>query len=221
MDNLKVMVVDDHPIVCAGLSSVINAQPDMKVVAECNNGKQAIDGTTKSEPDVVVLDVAMPELNGVETMRILKKNKPGMKLLAISFHETQGYVKAIMDAGASGYVLKKAPVSEILHAIRCVGDGQMYLDPSLISSVIGGILRRPKNQILSQTKDLSERETEVLRQLASGYGMKEVANNMKLSIKTVDTYKRRSFEKLGLRSRVELLKFALINGWFYEEHSQG
>jgi DNA-binding NarL/FixJ family response regulator len=192
----------------------------MKVVAECNNGRDAIENAVKKEPDVVVMDVAMPELNGVETMKIMRKNKPGTKLLAISFHETHGFVKAIMDAGASGYVLKRAPVNEILHAIRCVSEGQMYLDPALISSVIGGILRRPKNQILSQTKDLSERETEVLRQLASGYGMKEVANNMKLSIKTVDTYKRRSFEKLGLRSRVELLKFALINGWFYNEDGQ-
>jgi two-component system, NarL family, response regulator NreC len=216
MSPIRVVIVDDQPIVCAGLAQLVSRQNDMKVAGEVLDGHQAIENTGRFAPDVMIMNMSMPGMNGIESTKEIKNSHPEIQILAISFHESQGYVKSVIDAGATGYLLKRASLDEILNAIRSVAEGRLYLDPSLVDNVVNGFLKKPKNGHFNPTKELSDREAQVLKLLAAGYGMKEVAYNMKVSIKTVDTYKRRSFEKLGLHTRVELLKYALAQGWLIE-----
>lgn len=217
MRQTKVIIVDDQPIVCAGLSYLVNRQSDMKVAGGYHDLSLALENTPKLAPDLMILNISLPGTNGVDATKSVKSLHPEMQVLAISNQESQSYVKTIIDAGATGYILKKAALDEILIAIRSVAGGNLYLDSSLVNNVVNGFLKKPRSQDLSSNKELSERETQVLKLMASGYGMKEVAYSMKVSIKTVDTYKRRSFEKLGLHTRVQLLKFALAQGWLFDE----
>lgn len=221
MSPIKVFIVDDQPIVCAGLSQLVSRQNDMKVAGEFLDGHQAIESTDRSAPDVMIVNMSMPGINGIESTKEIKNSHPEIQVLAVSFHESQGYVRAVIDAGATGYLLKRAPLDEFLNAIRSVAEGRLYLDPSLVNNVVSGFLKKPMNGHFNPTKELSEREAQVLKLLAAGYGMKEVAYNMKVSIKTVDTYKRRSFDKLGLHTRVGLLKYALSEGWLIENEVCG
>lgn len=216
MSSIKVAIVDNQPIVCAGLSQLVNGQHDMKVAGEFYDCHQAIENTNRSTPDVMIMNISMPGVNGIETTKEIKNNHPEVQVLAISYHESQGYVKSVIDAGATGYLLRNASLEEFLNAIRIVAKGRLYLDPSLVNNVVNGFLKKSENSLFNATKDLSERESQVLKLLASGYGMKVVAYKMNVSIKTVDTYKRRSFEKLGLHTRVDLMRYALAQGWLIE-----
>lgn len=217
MSSLNVLIVDDHAVVRTGLKQLIDSQSDMKVIGEACDGRQAVAKAEETRPDVVVMDVSMPDMNGAEATRVIKQRSTASRVLAITFHEEQGYLKLLMEAGASGYVLKRTATEELVRAIRCVADGDMYVDPSLVSKVMGGFMRKPKNQVVMQSRELSDREVSVVKLIATGYSNKEIANSLKLSVKTVETYKTRSLEKLGIRSRVELVRYALMQGWLQNE----
>jgi two-component system, NarL family, response regulator NreC len=214
MTHLRVFLADDHPVVREGLKTLINANPEMEVVGEAADGAAAVSGVAELDPDVVVMDVSMPGINGAKATAMLKDSKPNRKVLALTLHEERSYIRLLLDAGASGYVLKRSAADELIHAIKAVAEGRVYLDPSLAGGVLETLRGKP-NVVVSNKAgaELSDREAEVLRLIALGYSNKEIAAKLELSVKTVETYKKRSVEKLGLRSRVDIVRYAAEQGW--------
>lgn len=211
MDNIRVLLADDHAVVREGLKALISAEPGMELVGEASDGRVALELTAELDPDVVVVDVSMPELNGAEVTAQLRAARPDRKVLALTVHEDRGYMRQLLRAGAAGYVLKRAAPSELVQAIRAVADGGTYLDPAFADgsseSAADGATREGNGA------ELSDRETEVVRFIALGYSNKEIAARLKLSVKTVETYKTRSMEKLGVRTRVDIVQYAAKRGW--------
>jgi two-component system response regulator NreC len=213
MNKLRVFLADDHAVVREGLKSLVNAQPDMHVIGEAANGRAALKESSELLPDVVVMDVSMPELNGIDATGRLTQQCPQVKVLVLTMHEDKGYLRQLLKAGACGYVLKRAVAAELIHAIRTVAAGGVYLDPALTSKVIGSYIRRRSVEDELRKTDLSERETEVLQLVAWGYSNKEMAHKLDISIRTVETYKTRLMEKLELHSRTDIVRYALHQGW--------
>jgi DNA-binding NarL/FixJ family response regulator len=215
MKHLKIFLADDHVVVREGLKALINAQPDMIVIGEAGDGQTAWQRAQDSQPDVVIMDITMPMLNGVQATAQLKRARPLIKILALSVHEDTSYLRQLLTAGASGYILKHAAADDLIRAIRMVATGGVYLDPALAGHVVAGYVRVPTAASALQGTDLSERETEVVKRIAQGYSNKEIATQLTLSVKTVETYRARAMEKLGLDSRAALVRYALEHGWLY------
>jgi DNA-binding NarL/FixJ family response regulator len=212
---IRVMLADDHPVVRGGLKQLIDSQSDMCVVGEAADGEDAWQLATSLGPDVLVVDLSMPVVDGVEATRRVKRDRPSVQVLALSVHEERVYLTQLLRAGASGYVLKRTAAEELLRAIRTVAKGETYIDPALAGTVVEGYL---DSQLSHQphSASLSEREREVLIRIATGFSNKEIAAELALSVKTVETYKGRVAEKLGLRTRVQIVKFAAEQGWLAE-----
>ena len=215
MTKLRVFLADDHAVVREGLKSLVNAQPNMEVNGEAADGRTACQMVQELQPDVVVMDVSMPEMNGARATVQIKQECPNVKVLALTVHEDKGYLRQLLEAGASGYVLKRAAAEELIHAIRTVAAGGIYLDPALAGTLVSNFVRKPGKEA-AEKGDLSEREEEVVRLLARGYSNKEIASQLTLSVKTVETYKARSLEKLGLHSRADLVRYAVQRGWLQD-----
>jgi DNA-binding NarL/FixJ family response regulator len=213
MDKLRVFLADDHAVVREGLKALINAQAGMVVVGEAADGLTACEQVLKLDPDVVVMDVSMPGLTGSQATERLRAECPRVKVLALTVHEAKGYIRQLLAAGAAGYVLKRAAAEELIQAIRAVAAGGMYLDPTMAGKVFGGFVRRTPPQADTPGGMLSEREDEVARLTAAGHSNKEVAAQLDLSVKTVETYRARAMEKLGLQSRADLVHYAVQQGW--------
>lgn len=216
MKKFRIFLADDHAVFREGLTMLINLQPDMKVVGEAGNGQEVIEKVKHLQPDMVIMDVSMPVLDGALATERLKHLCPTIKILALTVYEDVGHVRRLLKAGASGYLLKRVAADELTHAIRKVGTGGMYLDPNVADKVIGGYLRKSPSSASSDSGNLSERETEVLRLIAWGYSHKEIAAQLCLSVKTVETYKARLMGKLDLRSRVDLVHYAVQQGWLQD-----
>jgi DNA-binding NarL/FixJ family response regulator len=209
---LRIVLADDHAVVREGLKSLVNSQPDMRVVGEAADGEAAVDAVRSLLPDVVVLDVSMPRINGVEAASRIRTQAPSVRVLPLTVHEEREYVTQLLRAGAAGYVLKRAAPEELVHAIRVVASGGIYLDPSLAGTIVSGYLDGVGDSpVLGQM--LSTRERQVLVRIARGFSNKEIAAALTLSVKTVETYKIRMSEKLGLRSRVDIVRYATAQGW--------
>jgi DNA-binding NarL/FixJ family response regulator len=215
MADVRVFLADDHPVVREGLKTLINAQPGMSVVGEAADGLVACQEIPPLCPDVVVMDVSMPGLTGSQATARLQQECPTARVLALTVHEDKGYIRQLLTAGAAGYVLKRAAPEELIHAIRVVAAGGVYLDPSMAGKVVGGFVGQPANGS-TPVGELSERETEVAQQTAAGYSNKEIAARLELSIKTVETYRARAMEKLGLQSRSALVRYAVQQGWLQD-----
>jgi len=215
-EPLRVFLADDHFVVREGLKAVINAHPGMTVIGEAADGLTACEAVGRLRPDVVVMDVSMPGLTGSQATERLRAECPEVKVLALTVHEDKGYIRQLLAAGAAGYMLKRAAAEELIHAIRVVATGGVYLDPALAGKVVGGFVRRGAVAAGAQEEELSDREAEVARLTASGYSNKEVAARIGLSIKTVETYRARAMEKLGLRSRNDLVRYAVQRGWLQD-----
>jgi DNA-binding NarL/FixJ family response regulator len=216
MTKLRIFLADDHAVVREGLKSLINAQPDMEVIGEAGDGRDACERAEHTRPDVVVLDVSMPGMSGAQAAARLRQGCPEVRVLALTVHEDKGYLRQLLGAGAAGYVLKRAAAEELIRAIRAVAAGGVYLDPALAGKVVGGFVRQPPGKGAPEAGDLSERETDVVRLVAAGHSNKEIAGRLELSVKTVETYKARSLEKLGLRNRADLVRYALRQGWLQD-----
>jgi two-component system, NarL family, response regulator NreC len=212
MSKLHILLADDHAVVREGLKRLIDTEPDMKVIAAASDGAEALEKAVRLCPDVAVIDVSMPKLNGADATRRLRKECPSTKVLALTVHEDTSYLRALLDAGASGYVLKRAAADELINAIRAVAIGGVYVDPRVAGKLVNPFAL-PKTPLVNNVTNLSERELSVLRYIAQGYTNKEIANQLGLSVKTVETYKARSMEKLGLRSRVDIVRTATDHGW--------
>ena len=208
---LKVYLADDHAVVREGLKKLVNDDPRMTVVGEASNGKECCDDALRLQPDVVVMDISMPVLNGIEATRVLKSTCPSIKVLVLSLHEDLNYLKEIMKAGASGFVLKLAASNELIHAINTVAANGKYIDPVLGAKMIAQTSNyEPAGE---WTATLSAREVEVVRLIAKGFTNKEISIKMHLSIKSVETYKARAITKMGFRGRADFVRYALEKGW--------
>jgi DNA-binding NarL/FixJ family response regulator len=213
MSKLRIILADDHKIIREGLRMLVNSQADMEVVGEADNGRIAITLTHELQPDVVVMDVSMPELNGLKATEKLKELFPSIKILTLTRHMDEGYLKQLLEAGASGYVLKQSASEELVRAIHAVVDGQTYLDPAMMEQFVGNVIGRRAARGSPAKGDLSPREEEVLRLIAWGYLSKEVAARLQISIKTVEAHKTNGMQKLGMKSRIDLVHYALLQGW--------
>lgn len=209
----RVLMVDDHPVVLAGLNALVEADPDFEVVGKARDGRTALRLAKQLLPDVVVLDISMPEMNGIEVATALLAERPDCRVLVLTVHEDRAYLRQLVEAGVSGYLLKRSASEELIRALHAVVAGGMYLDPAIAGKVVGRPARGPLLSQLGQAAELSERETDVLRLVAGGHSNKEISARLNISVKTVETYKARAMEKLGYRSRVELVRYAADQGW--------
>jgi two-component system response regulator NreC len=209
-------VVDDHPVVRAGLRTLLSAQDDIEVVGEARDGQTAIERSIELEPDIVVMDITMKGLGGLEATQEIKKRLPKTKILVLTMHENEEYLRQMLDAGATGYVLKQAVDTELVVAIRAVQRGEVFLYSSFARVLLGDVARsHTPDQVPSEPDSyerLSQREREVLRLVALGHTNQEVADQLYLSVKTVETYRARVMDKLNLRSRSALVRYALQRG---------
>lgn len=212
MCQLQILLADDHAIVRAGLKALIESQPDMSVVGEARDGAEVVALADDCRPDVIVMDLSMPRLSGLEATGILRQRCPQSHILILSVHEDATYLRRVLEAGARGYVLKHAAAESLISAIRQVASGEVYLDPALSPLLVTTVVGGPAGQLDGGTA-MSERETIVLRLIAQGYSNKEIAAQLDLSVKTIETYKARAMEKLGIGSRVEIVRYAASKGW--------
>ncbi len=205
---IRILLADDHPIVRQGLKLIISAHSDLEVVGEAGNGREAVDMAGKLHPDMVLIDVAMPELNGIEATRRLVSANGRLKVLVLSMHKEAVYVREILKAGARGYILKGAIDTELLNAIRSVAKGDGYISPA----VSGALLNDYRKDVTDPVDLLSGREREVLQLIAEGKTNKEIATKLNLSVYTVDSHRGKIMEKLNLHSTGELVRFAIKHG---------
>jgi DNA-binding NarL/FixJ family response regulator len=209
--KLRILLADDHAVVREGLRALLNADSRFDIVGDASDGLTALAAVERLNPDVVVLDVSMPGMNGVQVARRLKQQHPEVKTIALTVHEEGGYLRSLMDAGASGYVLKRSASSELLRAIETVAEGGVHLDSAIAGQLVNRLGQRRAATL--PTAALSEREQEVMRYVAHGYSNKEIATKLDVSVKTIETYRYRASEKLGLSSRAELVRYAIGQGW--------
>jgi DNA-binding NarL/FixJ family response regulator len=213
MTKLRVLLAEDHKVMREGLRMLVNAQGNMEVVGEADNGQTAISLSQRLLPDVVVMDVSMPELNGLKATEALKKLCPEIKILILTRHAEGAYVQQLLRSGASGYVLKQSASDELVRAIRGVVDGHIYLDPGVTEGALSTVLGKPVVPGSPAGKSLSKREEEVLRLIAWGLLSKEIADRLQISIKTVETHKANAMRKMEMRSRIDVVRYAVLQGW--------
>jgi two-component system, NarL family, response regulator NreC len=211
--KLRLLLVEDHEIVRQGVRGMVDAQPDMEVIGETSNGRDALRLAKELQPDIVVMDISMPDMNGLHATEKLKQSLPELKIIALTRHTDLGFLQKILSAGASGYVLKQSASVELLRAIRSVATGGHHLDAAIAGKVMNGFTRSRTNPGTPALPAISERESEVLRLVALGYSNKEMAARLQISIKTVEVHKANAMRKLDMRSRIDIVRYAVVQGW--------
>ena len=213
MERTRVVVVDDHAMMRAGLRMLINSQSDMEVVGEADDGRGAIEQAMALRPDVLLLDLSMPGLGGIVAVERVRKESAKTKILILTMHEDPEYLRQALEAGASGYLVKRAADTELLAAIRAVRRGEGYIYSSLTGALLSMAFEKgKKREETDRHADLSKREIEVLRLLALGHTNQQIADRLFLSVKTIETYRARITEKLQLPTRAELVRYAIQHG---------
>ena len=210
--HIKIMVVDEHKILREGLSTLIEKQSNMEVVGEATNGKEALDLVDKLSPNLILMDVTMPNLNGIEATRKIKSKKPDIEIIALSLHSDRRYVLGMIDAGASGYLLKECAFEELVRAINTVMNRKKYLSPGISDILIEEYVKKDTQDKTSIYAKLTPREREILQLIAEGKNTKEIARHLFISIKTVETHRRHTKKKLKVQSVAELTKIAIREG---------
>jgi len=211
MSKIRILLADDHAIVREGVRSLLEAQADMEVVGEASHGEQALDLARALQPDIVVMDIGMPGMNGLEATRALKAAQPQTHVLVLTMHEGEEYFFRILAAGASGYLLKGAGSAELLSAIRAVQQGGVYLYPTMAKKLMSDYLKGHESG-MGGDDPLTQREREVLKLIAAGKTNREIAEDLVLSVNTVQTHRLHLMEKLNLHNRTELIKYAIRRG---------
>ncbi len=209
MDKIKVLIADDHALVREGIRRILESAEDMEVVGEAADGLEAIKKVQQLAPEVVLMDIAMPGLGGLEATTEIHKISPESKVLILTQYDNKEYLRRFFKAGASGYILKKAAGTDLLSAIRAVHRGGTFLDPSLANIVLEDYLKQPEE---AEYEKLSDREKEVLKLIAEGYTSKQIADLLTISVKTVMAHRTNIMEKLGIRNRSELIRYAISKG---------
>jgi len=224
MDRIRIMLVDDHEVVRAGLRSYLEAQPGLEVIAEAGDGLQALELTQVSQPDVIVMDITMPRMDGLEATRLLQASSPGFKVLALTVHEGKQYFFEMLAAGASGYITKQAGAEELVAAIRAVAAGEVYLQPALARWLLEDYQRLAARLNEEHTPGysgkeaavglevLTAREVQVLELVAEGYSASEIGKKLEISPKTVSRHREHMMKKLNMHTRVDLTRFAIRAG---------
>lgn len=213
MEKLRILLAEDHETVRAGVRMLIEAQPDMTVVGEAGNGDIAIKMAGELIPDIIVMDISMPGLNGLKATKKVKQINPQIKILTLTRHTDDGYLQQLLAAGANGYVLKQSAPAELINAIRAVGAGKNYLDPTMTERVMGGYVRQATALSNASKVQISARESEVVRLIAWGHSNKEIAAQLEISVKTVEAHKSNAMRKLGIASRIDIVRYAILQGW--------
>jgi DNA-binding NarL/FixJ family response regulator len=212
MPETRILLADDHAVLRSGLRLLLEAQPDLKVVGEAGDGREALALAQALQPDLILLDLTMPGLGGMEALPLLRQAAAAARILILTMHDDEGYLRQALRGGAAGYVLKKAADSELLSAVRAVIRGEVYVHPALTRALLEDLLPAAAALANDPWDALTEREQEVLTLVALGHTAAEIADRLSLSPKTVETYRARGLEKLGLRSRAALVQFALAHG---------
>ena len=214
MDKIRIVLADDHAILREGIRALLEDQPDMTVVGEAADGRTAVEFAREHKPDVIVMDIGMPLLNGLEATRQIKRDYPDVNVLVLTMHDNEEYVSQLLGAGASGYVLKRAASAELVTAIRAVAQGQSYLSPAVTKLLIEGYIgRKPAESAVIDTFDtLTAREREVLQLVAEGHTNSQIAKLLNISLKTVKAHRSNLMQKLGMHDRGELIKMAIQRG---------
>jgi two-component system response regulator NreC len=213
LDKIRVLLADDHTILRAGLKMMLNAQPDIETIGEASDGKQAISEAERLSPDVIIMDITMPECNGIEATRQIKRLLPDVRVLILTMHENEEYLFQTLRAGAAGYMLKEAADTDLISAIRVVSGGRFYLSPSAQSMLVSDYLQRVHTgEERDSYSALTEREREILKLVAEGYTNSQIGERLFISPKTVDTHRTHIMDKLNLHSRAELVKYAMRRG---------
>lgn len=207
-----VMIVDDHQIVRDGLKAILHNEEGIGVIAEADNGRSALRLVKELNPEIVIMDIAMPDMNGLEATRRISTEFPDVKVLILSMHQDKRMVIEVLNAGARGYLLKECASDELLRAIRTLLQGETYLSPKISSIVVKDLVKQQKGESSSEIDSLSSREREVLQLLAEGKSMKEIAFTLDVSIKTVEAFRKRLMDKLKVNSIAELTKIAIREG---------
>jgi DNA-binding NarL/FixJ family response regulator len=214
MAKARVLLVEDHVVLRQGIKALFADEPDVEVVGEAGDGRTALQCVSELRPDVVLMDISMPGLNGIEATRQIRQDYPEIRVVVLSMHSNEEYVFQVLRAGASGYVLKQSDSSEVLTAIRAALAGGSFLSPPISRAVIDDYVRRAEARGQGQDLDLlTPREREVLQLLAEGLSNREIAQKLNISIKTVETHRGNMMSKLGVEGKTELVKYALRKGW--------
>lgn len=212
---IRVLIADDHTLVRQGIRMLLETQPDLHVVGEASDGAQVVQLAVELHPDVVLMDIAMPNMDGLEATREIKRLLPNAQILALTMHEGDDYFFKIISAGAAGYVLKRAAANDLLSAVRAVAQGEVVLNPTLVKKLVedyAGRARTEEREMRAGNLNLTQREQEVLTLIAEGYANREIADKLGVSLSTVQTHYAHLIEKLNLRNRTALVKYALRHG---------
>lgn len=212
MSAIRVLLADDHETVRDGLKLLLQSQGDIEVVAEVSDGVAAVERAQALRPQVMVLDLSMPAMNGLAVTRRLRETAPDVAIVALTRHDDEAYVKELLGAGASAYILKQSSFSELLRAVRAAAAGNRYLDAALANRTRAAYVR----QRLPSRPVVTEREMHVLRLMALGHSNKEIADQLGISVKTVEVHKANAMRKLGLRGRIDVVRYAILNGWLHD-----
>lgn len=212
---VKVFIAEDHGVVREALKRFINSQPDFEVVGEASGGLEVAGKVQESKPDVIIMDLSLPGMDGIKCTASLLKSNPETKVIALTAHEEMSFIRECLAAGAKGYVLKRSMAEELRLALNVVSRGGTYLDP-LVSAKLQQMLSQAPDSSSSASK-LSEREVQVVTLIARGLSAKEISKQLAIGVKTVETYKARASEKLGIRTRAELVRHACEYGWLKDE----
>lgn len=213
MTKIRVLVCDDHAILRDGIKLLLNSQPDMEVVGEAIDGREAVEQARALQPDMILMDIAMPGLNGLEATKQIRRDVPDARVLVLTMYENDEYVSRMLEAGVLGYVLKKAAGTELVHAIRSIHQGEAFLYPSITKRVVEDYLRRVETgQERDSFSGLTDREREVLQLVAEGHANREIAEILSISVRTAQNHRAHIMEKLGIHDRGELIKYAIQKG---------
>ena len=214
--KIRVLLAEDHETVRQGLRLLIDSQPDMEVVGEAGDGRAAVQRARALQPSVIVIDISMPEMNGLVATRRIMEAEPAPAVVALTRYGDEAYVQELLAAGASAYVLKQSPSAELLKAIRAAAAGDEYLDSMLAARVAGAYLRKHSKHT-RERPSITDREAEVLRLMAWGYSNKEIAAQLDVSVKTVEVHRANAMRKLDLRGRIDIVRYAVLQGWLQDQ----
>ena len=210
--KIKILLADDHKIMRAGLRSILEKQPDMEILGEAQNGLVALQLAKKLRPDLIIMDISMPDLNGIEATSRILAELSGLRVLALSMHSDRGFLIKMLKAGASGYLLKDCASEELIDAVHVIMKNRLYISPAMVDDMVRGYVQMASREDLSAFSVLTTRERDVLQRLAEGKSVKEIAHDLNISVKTVETFRHRIEDKLNLNSIAELTKYAIREG---------